>query len=111
MKKSLAIILLGIGIILTVYYGARAAKTYLILRNLEHNIENPVPLQRWMTIPYLSKTYNIPKEYLYDAINVPAEDNDKRSLRNLRVNYFEGDLEAIFISVQQAIADYEQEKP
>ena len=111
MKKALAIILLGIGLILTVYYGGRAVKTYLIIRTIEANIEEPVKLKRWMTIPYLSKTHNIPKDYLYQAINVPAKDNDKRSLRYLRKNYYDGDLEAILLAVQHAIADYEPGKP
>lgn len=111
MKKALAIGLLGIGLILTVYYGARAVKTYLIIRTIEQNIENPVELKRWMTIPYLSKRYNIPKDYLYRAINIPTESNDKRSLSYLRKTYYDGDIETILLAVQHAIADYDPGKP
>lgn len=111
MKKALAIGLLSVGLILTGVYGVRAVKTYLILRNVESSVENPVMLQRWMTIPYLSKTHNIPKDYLYKAINVPAEGNDDRSLNYFRKTYFKGDIETMLITIQHAIADYNAGKP
>lgn len=111
MKKTLAIGLLGIGLILTSIYGVRAVKTYLILRAVESNFENPVMLERWMTIPYLAKTHNIPEEYLYRTLNVPPEGNDNRNLRYIRKNYYEGDLETMLITVQVAIANYHAKIP
>lgn len=111
MKKALAIGLLGVGLILTGVYGARAVKTYLLIRTIENNIENPVELKRWMTVPYLSKTYNIPEDYLYKAINVPAEGNHSHSLRYFRKTYYDDDLEATLLAVQRAIANYDPGKP
>ena len=111
MKKALAIGLLSVGLILTGVYGVRAVKTYLIIRHSESSVANPVVLKRWMTIPYLSKTYNVPKAYLYQAINVPAEGNDSHSLRYFRKNYYDGDLKSILLAVQLAIADYKPETP
>jgi len=47
----------------------RAVKTYVMMQKVESSVENPVALKRWMTIPYLSKTHTVPKEYLYKAID------------------------------------------
>lgn len=111
MKKALAIGLLSIGLILTGVYGVRAVKTYLIIRNAENSVENPVVLKRWMTIPYLSKTYRIPEAYLYKTLNVPVEGNDNRNLRYIRKNYYKGDLKTMLVTVQTAIASYRTGKP
>lgn len=111
MKKTLAIGLLSIGLILTSVYGVRAVRTYLILRSVENSFENPVVLERWMTIPYLSQTHNIPEAYLYRTLNVPPEGNDNRNLRYIRKTYYEGDLKTMLITVQVAIANYHAKIP
>ena len=110
MNKPLAISLLCIGVVLTGYYGVRAVKSYLIIQKVESGFENPVTLKRWMTIPHLSKAHNVPEEYLYNAINVPPEGNDKHSLRYFKENYYESDLETMLITLQRAIADYKAGK-
>ena len=107
MRKTLAIGLLSVGVILTGYYGVRAVKTYVMMQKVESSVENPVALKRWMTIPYLSKTHSIPKEYLYKSIGVPPEGNDGHNLRDMRKNYFEGDIETMLITLQRAIANYQ----
>ena len=93
MRKPLAIGLLSVGIILTGYYGVRAVKTYVLMQKVENSVENPVALKRWMTIPYLSKTHTVPKEYLYEAIGVSPEGNDDRNLRYIKKNYYEGEID------------------
>ena len=106
MRKTLAIGLLSVGVILTGYYGVRAVQTYIMMQKVESSVENPVALKRWMTIPYLSKTHSVPKEYLYKAIEVSPEGNDDRSLRYIKKNYYEGEIEIMLITLQKAIANY-----
>ena len=106
MRKTLAVGLLSVGVILTGYYGGRAVQTYIMMQKVESSVENPVALKRWMTIPYLSKTHRVPKEYLYKAIEVSPQGNDGRSLRYIKKNYYEGDIETMLITLQKAIANY-----
>lgn len=106
MKKALTIGLFSLGLILISVYGVRAVKTYLVLRHVEESVENPVKLKGWMTVPYLSKTHQIPKDYLYQAINVPAEGNDSHSLHYFRKHYYEDNVETLLLNLQHAIADY-----
>lgn len=108
MKNLLIICVLSVGLVLTGYYGIRSIRTCIILYNVSKSVENPVYLRGWMTIPYLSKTYDIPEEYLYQAIQVPEQHNDKRNLSYFRKNFHGTGIEPFLIMVQRAIADYRQ---
>lgn len=108
MKKVLVILLLSAGLILTGVYGLRTLKSYRLLQQAKQQVDNPVLLRSWMTIPYLAQKYNVPEAHLYAALDIPAEGNDKHSLHYIRKNYFDDDVQALLMTVQTAIADYNE---
>ena len=52
-------------------------------------IETDVELIReWMTIPFISKMYHVPPNVLFDALGIPANKNQEKSLKRLNREYF-----------------------
>ena len=45
-------------------------------------------IREWMTIPFVSKTYHVPANVLFDALGVPANKNRGKSLKRLNKEYF-----------------------
>jgi hypothetical protein len=52
---------------------------------LETDVEK---VREWMTIPFISRMYGVPQPILYDALNIPRQGNDKKSLKDLNEEYF-----------------------
>lgn len=51
-------------------------------------IETDVDLIRdWMTIPYISRTYQVPRKLLFDALGIPPRGNEEKSLAQLNEEY------------------------
>lgn len=45
-------------------------------------------IEDWMTIPFISHSYGVPPEILFDALEVEPKDNFKKSLKQLNEEYF-----------------------
>ena len=51
--------------------------------------ETDVSLIRdWMTIGYISNAYRLPHKLLYEALNIPPNGNERKSLKQLNDEYY-----------------------
>lgn len=106
MRRTIIIALIAIGILFIVVFGGRAVKSFLHFRHIETAVGSPVTLHGWMTVPYIAKAYQVPVDYLFEALKVPSVGNDDESLHHLKNNYFNGDADAITQAIQSAVKDY-----
>ena len=98
--RALTLMLVATGLIVAGLFGLR---TLRILREFrEHGlppgfsdreivVESDVELIRdWMTIPFIGERYRVPSRLLFEALNIPPQGNQEKSLRQLNDEYFPG---------------------
>ena len=67
-------------------------------------IETDVELIRdWMTIPFISRTYQVPPEALFEALNISAQKDHEKSLKVLNEEYYPGQDEFVLKLVKETI--------
>jgi hypothetical protein len=96
-QRALTSALIIIGIIIVGFFGWRTLHAFREFR--EHRpappaapeaaqVETDVELIRdWMTIPYISRTYDVPQKILFDALGIPSRGNEEKSLAQLNEKY------------------------
>ena len=96
-QRTLITILIVIGGVIVGFFGLRAFRALNQVR--EHRppppfapeaapIETDVELIRdWMTISYISRTYDVPPKILFDALGIPSRGNEEKSLAQLNEKY------------------------
>jgi hypothetical protein len=96
-QRTLITILIIMGSVIVGFFGLRAFRAFNEVR--EHRppppfapaaaqIETDVELIRdWMTIPYISRTYDVPRKILFDALGIPSRGNEEKSLAQLNEKY------------------------
>ena len=94
---TLVTILIVIGSLIVGFFGWRTLHAFREFRGHHPpppfapdaaQIETDVELIRdWMTISYVSRTYNVPSKILFDALGVPSRGNKEKSLAQLNENY------------------------
>ena len=96
---------LVLGIVLTAFFGFRAVRSFaqVQLTSLKPGTTDVEAIRGWMTIPYISKMYCVPADYLYKQINVASSGNDQKSLAALNQEYFLGQPGAILPKIKDAI--------
>lgn len=88
------LIMIGLGII--VFFGLRTVRAFR-----EFHSHRPPPLfatkpvetdaeliRDWMTLPYISIRYRLPRKLLYETLNIPREGNERKSLKQLNDQYY-----------------------
>ena len=76
--RTLALVLgfcLAIGF--TFFFGYRAGRT---ARHVHFQNE---PIRPWMSVPFVAHTYHTSPELLFQAIGVPPDSRDRRSIREI----------------------------
>ena len=96
---------LVLGVVLTVVFGFRAFRSFaqVQLTSLKPGTTDVEAIRGWMTIPYISKMYCVPADYLYKQIDLPPSGNDQKSLAALNQEYFLGQPGAILPKIKDAI--------
>jgi hypothetical protein len=100
--------LLAVGIILTVIFGYRALHSFMRVRmtRLQPGSTDVEAIRPWMTVPFLSRTFNVPKDYLYQQINVPPAGSDPKSLFELEREYFPKQPGVVIEKIKAVIRGY-----
>lgn len=122
-QKNFVTGLIILGLIFVIFFGLRTARAFREFRDhrppppfdTEH-IETDVNLIRdWMTIPFISKMYHVKPHLLFEALEIPEQENRDKSLRQLNEEYYpeaEGIvIEKVRASVQAEIANRPQPQP
>lgn len=112
--------LIILGLMFVIFFGLRTARAFREFRDhrppppfATKPIETDVNLIRdWMTIPFISKMYHVKPHILFEALEIPEQENREKSLRQLNEEYYpqaEGIvLEKVKATVQAEIANQPQ---
>lgn len=98
-QRALIIGLIALGILIAGFFGLRSFRAFREFRGhtpapLLPAAENQQPetdvepIRDWMTIPFISITYNLPHNLLYEALDIPPRGNEEKSLKQLNEEYF-----------------------
>lgn len=74
-------LILAIALVLTV--GVAFVFGYRVGRHAHRLRWQNEPIRAWMSIPFIAHTHHVPAAKLYDALGVPANKRDKRSIRHI----------------------------
>lgn len=88
--------LIVIGLIIMVVFGVRTLRAFRQFHGHrpppalgDQRVETDADLIRdWMTLPYISITYHLPRNLLYETLKIPPKGNEKKSLKQLNDEYF-----------------------
>ncbi len=84
----LAIGLITLGFLITAFFGVRALHAFRKFNGHRPpppgRVETDVDLIRdWMTIPFISRTYQVPPDVIFEALNIPPQKDHDKSLKVL----------------------------
>lgn len=114
-QRNFVVGLIIIGLMIIGFFGLRTARAFRQFHghrppppfHAEH-IETDVSLIRdWMTLPYISITYGLPPNLLYEALEIRPNGNEKKSLKQLNEKYYPQDTGAVLEKVKAAILAYQ----
>ncbi len=116
-QRGLMIGLIILGVLFTGFFGMRAFRAFRKFdghRPPPHGeVETDVELIRdWMTIPFISRTYQVPPEIIFEALNIPPQKEHDKNLKVLNEEYYPGQ-EGFVLSVIKAtiLADQASHPP
>ena len=109
-QKILAIGLIVIGLVIAGLFGLRSF--HALRRFRSHppplpppsKIETDVSLIRdWMTVPFVAHTYYVPDKILFDALKIPPQGNENKSLNKLNRAYYPNDNGFVLEKVRETV--------
>ncbi|MBI5945123.1 MAG: hypothetical protein HY864_12195 [Chloroflexi bacterium] len=114
-QHLLVIGLITIGMIFTAFFGMRA---FHALRKFNGHrppppgkVETDVELIRdWMTIPFISRTYQVPPDVIFETLKITPQKNHDKSLKVLNDEYFP-DQDGYVLSLVKATVLAHQPQP
>lgn len=95
-QRNLVTGLIIIGLMIVVFFGLRTVRAFRQFHGhrppppfVTKQVETDVNLIRdWMTVPFVSKMYQVPRSILFEALEIPEEGNHEKSLRQLNEEYY-----------------------
>jgi hypothetical protein len=113
-QKFLASCLILIGVCLIILFGWRTIRAFRHMREGPH--ETDVTLIRgWMTIPYISRLYHVPPDYIFERLGLSEEINRHKSLNDISQLYPTPESNPLINQVQAIIlqfqADHDRPEP
>jgi len=102
------------GLTIIVVFGLRTARAFRQFHDHRPHrpsgvahIETDVELIRdWMTLPYISIAYGLPRPLLYEALEIPPNKAERKSLKQLNDKYFPDQPGIVLEKVKAAILTY-----
>lgn len=111
-ERLVTIGLIVLGVILTGLFGVRAIVSFVRIQQsgLRPGVTDVEAVRGWMTIPYIATAYEVPEEYIFERLDIPAEGNRDKSLGQLNREYTFGQPAAILDAVKESIRQYRREQ-
>lgn len=117
-RGLLAVVLILLGLVITVYFGLRAVRSFQQMRyiheqGLDRGTASVEAIRPWMTLRFVAVAYAVPEEYLYSQLQIPFERrNADNSLGELNREYHLGQTPgsnelAIIDKIKAAIKEYQ----
>ena len=105
--------LIGLGVAIVGFFGMRVIHAYRKFDGhhpprFPHPGSEPIQtdvslIRDWMTISYISHTYRMPPNLLYETLNIKPNGNEDKSLKQLNTEYFPDQPNYVINSVKAAI--------
>ena len=96
--RLLIVSLIVLGILFAGFFGMRSLHAFREFRShrpppfpVAESVQietDPDLIREWMTIPYISVTYNLPPRVLFEALNIPPHGNEEKSIEDLNHEYY-----------------------
>jgi len=113
-QRALMFILIALGLVIVGFFGLQTLRAFREFRGHrpppfapaadDQKAETNVELIRdWMTIGYISHTYHTRPRLLYDALGIPARDNEKKSLKELNDEFFPDEPDHVLTVVKATL--------
>jgi len=105
--------LILIGLLLVILFGARTVISYIRIQrtSLQPGVTDVEAIRGWMTVPYIAQAYGVPAEFIFTQIDIPATDNQTKSLSQLNRTYASGQPGVMLSKVKAAITQYQVAHP
>ena len=88
------------------------AAGFFAVRTVRHAIywsrHQDETIRPWMSVRYVSRSYRVPPQLLYQAIHLPPTPHDRRPLREIALEQ-NRPVDALILELQQAIAAARQQ--
>jgi hypothetical protein len=101
-------LLLAIFLLAIVVTGFFAVRT--VRRAIYWQAHRDEPIRPWMSVRYVSRSYRVPPELLYRAINLEPVPHDRRPLREIAREQ-KRPVETLIIELQEAIKSFRAHGP
>lgn len=113
-QRALTTGLIVIGVLIVGFFGIRTLHAFREFRGHRppppfapvnaQQAETDVELIRdWMTIPYISRMYQVPPPMLFDAVGISHKGNEEKSLKQLNDEYFPAEAGIVMEKVKAAV--------
>jgi hypothetical protein len=79
-RRKLGVLAVILGLALTALFGYRAIRMVDYHRRVAQGEIQVESLRGWMTLPYISKHYDVPESALREALGLPTTGHDERNL-------------------------------
>src|SRR5512147_2760070 len=96
LQRILVAALIIFGVWLAGFFGLRTFHAFREVR--EHRppppFKNETPvtdvqlIEDWMTVPFIGKMYHVPPPMIFEALGIPFEGNQEKSIKQLNDKYF-----------------------
>ena len=115
-QRMLTYILIAIGTLAMIFFGMRAMRSFMRMRG-EGPFGKPPPasqidvslIRDWMTVPYVARTYQVPPEALFKALEIPDWENRKKSLKELNEEFYPSRDGVVLAHIQASIQAFQKQ--
>jgi hypothetical protein len=116
LQRIFVIGLIVIGILFTAFFGMRALHAFRKFNGHPPpppgKVETDVELIRdWMTVPFISRTYQVPPEVIFEALNISPQTGHKKSLKDLNKEFYPDKSGYVLSAVKETIIAYYASNP
>lgn len=104
LMRRLMMLGFGVALLLTLFFAVRVTVQAIYWRDPAHH---DLPIQGWMPLGYVGRTWNVPREVMIGIAQVSPADTSRRSLEMIARD--EGvPLDAFIARIQDGIAAYRE---
>ena len=113
-QRALVLGLIIVGIVIVGFFGLRTLRAFREFRghrppppfgpaDSQETVTDVELIRDWMTIPFIAHTYRVHPKVLFEAVGIPARDNDEKSLEQLNKEYFPNEDGIVMAKIKAAV--------
>lgn len=116
-QRILFIALSILGVMLILFFGLRVLHAFKkfdghrpppLAKELETDVE---AIEDWMTIPFISHSYGVPPELLFDALKIDPKETHKKSLKQINDEFYPDEDGYVLATVKAVILSNQPPSP